>query len=86
MREKGRLNTRPSVLHQPGLADARNALQQHVAAGDDGDDRGLHDLLHADDVTPDLLENVFALLAELSDIRFVYHNIFFLFLYLIELQ
>ena len=35
--------------HEQRLAQARHAFEQHVAAGDHGDDRMLDDLLLADD-------------------------------------
>ena len=42
-------------VHEAGLADARNALEQHVAAGEQGRDRVVDDFLVPDDPAADFL-------------------------------
>ena len=75
-----KLNTRKRQIeyasqrtHQPRFADARNAFKQHIASGDHCDDRPFHYVLLSDDIASDLFKDVLTLLAELSDICFVYH-------------
>ena len=49
------------------LADAGNALEQHVAAREQAGDREVHDLLVADDPAPDFLGDAEEAVAELID-------------------
>jgi hypothetical protein len=54
-------------VHQARLADARNAFEQHVAAGEQADHRSLDDLLVADDAAAHLIGDAGETLAELLD-------------------
>ena len=56
-------------VHQAGLADAGNAFEEDVPAGEEARDRQVHDFFMADDAASDFLGDADETLAKLLDGR-----------------